>query len=323
MSGIGLILGFIQADFMKVWYIDDDFSLKRPVATIGIFDGVHMGHRFILDHLKAQAEAHGGETVVVTLWPHPRIVLNKDLHDFKLLHSRQEKILELERYGIDHLVIVPFNKEIASLTACGFVQDYLVDKLGIEVLLVGYDNRFGKDRKGDPEGLRMCAEKNSYRIEKLPEYHSESSPVSSSIIREAILKGDLESSGKMLGYDYYLSGNIVEGNHIGRQMGFPTANIHPLDPNKLIPMNGVYAIRMELKGKLYKGMLNIGFRPTIDSSSAVKTIEVHLFDVSGDFYDEPVVIHFVKRVRDEMKFSGLEALKQQLERDKKLIQTIL
>ncbi len=308
---------------MKVWFIDDDFSLKRPVATIGIFDGVHMGHRFILDHLKAQAKAHGGETVVVTLWPHPRIVLNKDLHDFKLLHTRQEKILEMERYGIDHLVIVPFDREIASLTACGFVQDYLVDKLGIEVLLVGYDNRFGKDRMGDPEGLLMCAEKNRYRIEKLPEYHSDSGPVSSSIIREAILKGDLESSAKMLGYDYYLSGNIVEGNHIGRQMGFPTANIHPLDPNKLIPMNGVYAIRAELRGKTYKGMLNIGFRPTLDSAMAVKTIEAHLFDISGDFYDEEIIIHFVLRVRDEMKFSGLEALKQQLQKDKVTIQALL
>jgi len=308
---------------MKVWLISDNIILKRPVATIGIFDGVHMGHRFILDHLKAQAEAHGGESVVVTLWPHPRIVLNQDLQEFKLLHTRQEKIRELEHYGIDHLVIVPFNKEIASLTACGFVQDYLVDRLGIEVLLVGYDNRFGKDRKGDPEGLKMCAEKNRYRIEKLPEYYSDIGAVSSSIIRGAILKGDLESAGKMLGYDYYLSGNIVEGNHVGRQMGFPTANIHPLDPNKLIPMNGVYAIRAQLRGKMYNGMLNIGFRPTLDSAMAVKTIEAHLFDISGDFYDEEIIIHFVLRVRDEMKFNGLDALKQQLHKDKAIIQALL
>jgi riboflavin kinase/FMN adenylyltransferase len=229
----------------------------------------------------------------------------------------------MELKGIDHLVIVPFNREIASLTACGFVQDYLVDKLGIDVLLVGYDNRFGKDRKGDPEGLSMCAEKNRFRIEKLPEYRSEYGIVSSSAIRESILKGDLESAGKMLGYHYYLSGNILEGNHIGRKMGFPTANIHPLDPNKLIPMNGVYAIRTELRGEIYGGMLNIGFRPTIDSAMAVKTIEAHLFDVSGDFYDEEVVIHFLKRVRDEMKFSGLDALKQQLQKDKAYVMRIL
>jgi len=308
---------------MKVWLIDDSFSLKRPVATIGIFDGVHMGHRFILDHLKAQAKAHGGETVVVTLWPHPRIVLHKDLHEFKLLHTRQEKIREMEGNGIDHLVVVPFDKEIASLTACDFVQKYLVERLGVEVLLLGYDNRFGMDRKGDPDGLRMCAEKNKFRIEKLPEYQSSYGTVSSSNIRDSILKGDLESAANMLGYHYYVSGTIVEGNHIGRKMGFPTANIHPLDPNKLIPMNGVYAIRVELRGETYKGMLNIGFRPTIDSAMAVKTIEAHLFDASGDFYDEEVVIHFVKRVRDEMRFSGLEALKQQLQKDKLTVQKLL
>jgi len=308
---------------MKVWSVNDSFSLKRPVATIGIFDGVHMGHRFILDHLKVQAEAYGGETVVVTLWPHPRIVLNKELHEFKLLHTRQEKIREMEGYGIDHLVVVPFDSEIASLTACDFIQEYLVDMLGVEVLLLGYDNRFGKDRKGDPEGLLMCAEKNRFRIEKLPEYHSEYGTVSSSTIRGSILKGDLESAGKMLGYHYYLSGTIVEGNHFGRKMGFPTANIHPLDPNKLIPMNGVYAIHAELRGETYKGMLNIGFRPTIDSAMAVKTIEAHLFGAMGDFYEEEVVIHFVKRVRDEMKFSGLDALKQQLQKDKETIQLLL
>ncbi len=179
------------------------------------------------------------------------------------------------------------------------------------------------DRKGDPDGLRMCAEKNKFRIEKLPEYQSSYGTVSSSNIRDSILKGDLESAANMLGYHYYVSGTIVEGNHIGRKMGFPTANIHPLDPNKLIPMNGVYAIRVELKGETYKGMLNIGFRPTIDSAMAVKTVEAHLFDASGDFYDEEVVIHFVKRVRDEMRFSGLEALKQQLQKDKITVQLLL
>ncbi|MCK5066348.1 MAG: riboflavin biosynthesis protein RibF [Bacteroidales bacterium] len=308
---------------MKVWFIDESFELERPVATIGIFDGVHTGHQFILNHLRKQAEVHGGDSVVVTLWPHPRIVLNKQMQGFKVLHTRDEKIRELERNGIDHLVIVPFTGEIASHTACDFVQKYLVDKLGVEVLLVGYDNLFGKDRRGDPEGLRKCAEKNKFLIEKLPEFSSTYGRVSSTTIREAILIGDLERAGQMLGYHYYLSGTIVEGNHIGRKMGFPTANIHPMSPYKLIPMNGVYAIRTELRGKIYKGMLNIGFRPTIDSASAVKTIEAHLFDVSGDFYDEQVVIHFVKRVRDEMRFSGLEALKTQLEKDKVTIQQLL
>jgi len=308
---------------MKVWTTDDSFSLKRPVATIGIFDGVHTGHRFILDHLKACAKKHGGESVVVTLWPHPRIVLQKDLQEFKLLHTREEKIREMEGCGIDHLFVVPFSRELASLNACDFVQEYLVDRLGVEVLLVGYDNRFGKDRKGDPEALQMCADKNKFRIEKLPEFQAEYGNVSSSAIRNSILQGDMESAGRMLGYPYYLSGTIVEGNHIGRKIGFPTANIHPRDANKLIPMNGVYAIRAELRGKTHEGMLNIGFRPTIDSAMAVKTIEAHLFGVSGDFYDEKVVIHFIQRVRDEMKFSGVDALKRQLHRDEENIRRLL
>ena len=308
---------------MKVWSTDDSFVLKRPVATIGIFDGVHRGHRFILDHLKAKAREHEGESVVVTLWPHPRIVLQKELHDFKLLHTREEKIREMESNGIDHLVLVSFNRDLASLSACDFVKNYLVDRMGVEVLLVGYDNRFGKDRKGDPEALQMCADKNKFRIEKLPEFASKYGNISSSSIRKSILKGDLEHACKMLGYPYYLSGTIVEGNHIGRKIGFPTANIHPLDANKLIPMNGVYAIRAQLRGETHRGMLNIGFRPTIDSAMAVKTIEAHLFDVSGDFYDEEVVIHFVRRVRDEMKFSGLEALKTQLQKDKDKILSLL
>jgi len=305
---------------MKVWSIHETVSIRKPVASIGIFDGVHTGHRFILDQLKAQAASHGGESVVVTLWPHPRIVLNKDVQQFKLLHSREEKIRELEQCGIDHLLIIPFDEKMASLTACEFTQEFLVDLLGVEVLLLGYDNRFGRDRKGDPEGLALCAEKNAYRIEKTPEFNTGDGKVSSTTIRDMVLKGELVKAEKMLGYTYYLSGHVVEGNHIGRQMGFPTANVHPYDANKLIPMNGVYAIRAELMGETYGGMLNIGFRPTIDSASAVKTIEAHLFGISGDFYGEHIVIHFVSRIRDEMKFSGLEKLKAQLELDKSRIQ---
>ena len=308
---------------MNISLIHEHLSLSHPVTTIGIFDGVHTGHRFILEQLKKQAMRQEGESVVVTLWPHPQIVLNRDLQNFKLLHTREEKIREMERSGIDQLIIIPFNKEVASLTACDFVKKCLVNKLGAEVLLVGYDNRFGRERQGDPHGLTKCAQVNNFRIEKLPEFHSEHGRVSSTAIRESILKGDLERAGNMLGYDYYLAGTIVEGNHIGRKMGFPTANVHPLDPYKLIPMNGVYAIRTELRGKIHHGMLNIGFRPTIDSASAVKTIEAHLFDVTGNFYDERVVIHFVKRVRDEMKFSGIDALKKQLEIDKITIQGLL
>jgi riboflavin kinase/FMN adenylyltransferase len=308
---------------MKVWTLHEPISINKPVATIGIFDGVHTGHRFILERLKEQASLHGGESVVVTLWPHPRIILNKDLQQFKLLHSLEEKIRQLDHNGVDHLIIIPFDKEIASLTACEFTRQHLVNKLGVEVLLLGYDNRFGRDRKGDPKGLALCADKNNFRIEKIPEFNQGDLKVSSTTIRDVIGLGEMDKALDMLGYPYYLAGHVVEGNHIGRQMGFPTANIHPFDPNKLIPMNGVYAIRAELKGETFGGMLNIGFRPTIDSASAVKTIEAHLFDVTGDFYGEKIVIHFIKRVRDEMKFAGLNKLKEQLARDRIVIQKLL
>ncbi len=308
---------------MNVHTIHEPVSLKRPVVTIGTFDGVHTGHRFILDHLRNRASELGGESVAVTLWPHPQIVLNRGLPQFRLLHSREEKLRELGKTGIDHLVIIPFDSSIAALTACEFTQQYLVGRLGIEVLMVGYDNRFGRDRKGDPEGLAKCAEENRFRIEKLPEFQSGSGRISSTSIREAISEGRLEDAGRMLGYAYYLEGVIVEGNHVGRKLGFPTANIHPMHPYKLIPMNGVYAIRAELGGTLYGGMLNIGFRPTLDSDSAVKTIEAHLFGASGDFYGEHVVVHFVKRIRDEMRFKGIEELKRQLEKDRDQIERLL
>jgi len=308
---------------MKVWSLSETIQIRRPVATIGTFDGVHRGHRFILEQLKSHAARHGGESVVVTLWPHPRIVLNKDVPYFKLLHTRQEKIRELQKSEIEHLIVIPFNRQIASLTACEFTREFLVDRLGVDILVLGYDNRFGRDRRGDPEGLALCAEKNDFRIAQLPELRSDVGRISSTTIREAIQEGRLQDAASMLGYPYYLSGRIVEGNHIGREMGYPTANIHPEEPYKLIPMNGVYAIRAELQDRWVGGMLNIGFRPTMDSASAVKTVEAHLFGVEGDFYDERIVIHFIQRVRDEMKFSGLEALKKQLDKDKEHIQRLL
>ena len=308
---------------MNVHTIHEPVSLKRPVVTIGTFDGVHTGHRYILDHLRKRARELGGESVAVTLWPHPQIVLNRGLPKFRLLHSREEKLRELGKTGIDHLIIIPFDTSIAALTACEFTQQYLVDRLGIEVLMVGYDNRFGRDRKGDPEGLAQCARENRFRIEKLPEFQTGPERISSTSIREAISEGRLEAASRMLGYAYYLEGIIVEGNHVGRKLGFPTANIHPMHPYKLIPMNGVYAIRAELGGTLYGGMLNIGFRPTLDSDSAVKTIEAHLFGATGDFYGEHVVVHFVKRIRDEMKFKGIDELKKQLEKDRVQIERLL
>ncbi len=300
---------------MKVNQVDESFTATRPVVTIGIFDGVHTGHQFILDRLREEARDHRGESTVVTLWPHPRIVLNKDIRDFRLLHSQEEKIRELGRRGIDRLVIVPFDREVAALSACDFVVKYLVERIGVEVLVMGYDNKFGHQRKGDAEQLARCGGTHHFRIVQLPELAGEGK-VNSTIIRNALEHGQLEKARNLLGYHYYLTGNIVGGKRIGRMYGFPTANVEPQDPCKLIPMEGVYAVRVELKGNTHKGMLNIGYRPTFDTTPVLKTIETHIFDASGDFYGEQVVIHFVQRIRDEMKFSGIDELKRQLDRDR-------
>ncbi|HDR68017.1 MAG TPA: bifunctional riboflavin kinase/FAD synthetase [Bacteroidaceae bacterium] len=308
---------------MNVSLFNDIQHIEKPVVTIGTFDGVHLGHRFILDHLVKRANDLKGESVVVTLWPHPRIVLNKDVWNFKLLHTLNEKIEQLSLAGIDHLVRIPFNANLASLSARQFLQHYLPDKLKIHTLLLGYDNRFGKDRQGDPEGLARCAEENRFNIEKLPEFDSKIGRINSTKIRKNLLEGNLKLAREMLGYDYYLTGTIVSGKRLGRDMGFPTANIQPADPYKLIPLDGVYAVFVEVNGIRYQGMLNIGFRPTIDSASPVKTIEVHILNFEGNLYEKTVRIDFIERVRDEMRFNNVDDLIHQLHNDKRQIIAIL
>jgi len=300
---------------MRIISIEDKVEIVNPVVTIGIFDGVHKGHRYILNKLISRAKEVGGHSVVVTLWPHPRIVLNKDVWNFKLLHSKEEKAKCLENLGIDYLMIVPFTEALASLDACDFVQDYLVDKLNVSRLLIGYDNKFGKDRKGDPDGLSECSDKYGFIIEKFDEFKSVEDNVSSTSVRKALLEGNLPLASEMLDYDYFLSGTVIQGNHLGRKIGYPTANINPHTAYKLIPKDGVYAVKVEVEDKLYFGMLNIGVRPTLDSANPVKVIEVHILDYEGDIYDRDIIIYFIKRIRDEQRFSGLESLRNQLEKD--------
>ncbi len=300
---------------MRVISIDEKVDIVNPVVTIGIFDGVHKGHQYILNRLMSRAKELGGSSVVVTLWPHPRIVLNKDVWNFRLLHSQEEKIRHLEKMGVDYLMIVPFSTELSSLNACEFVQEYLIEKLNVSTLIIGYDNRFGKDRKGDPEGLSDCSGKYGFMIEKIDEYSNSVGNVSSTSIRKALLDGDLDASMEMLNYEYYLGGTVIQGNHVGQKLGFPTANINPHTAYKLIPRDGVYAARAEILGETYNGMMNIGIRPTLDSANPVKTIEVHLFDFEGNIYDEEIVVFFDKRIRDEKRFDGLENLRKQLIQD--------
>lgn len=285
--------------------------------TIGIFDGVHSGHKFLLNELKKKAIEEKGETVVVTLWPHPRLVLGKDSEKLRYLSNIDEKSLLLQNEAIDHLVIIPFTKEFASLDSCSFVEQYLVRKIKLKHLLVGFNHRFGKDRQGDLSSLKSCAGKYGFTVSKLDPLENTGGKISSSVIRDLLFDGKLEKAGNYLGYDYFLLGKVVEGKKIGRTIGFPTANIDLDDPYKLLPKEGVYAVHLSFEGRVFPGMMNIGYRPTFDSGIRKKTIEVHLFDFSDDLYDKKVAIAFRKRMRDEIKFDSMEDLIEQLKHDKK------
>jgi riboflavin kinase/FMN adenylyltransferase len=301
---------------MKIHTDPESFNARKPVVTIGIFDGVHLGHDYIIRSLHESALQRKGSSVILTLWPHPRAVLDTNLHHFRLLNTLEEKITLLERYSIDHLVILTFTKEFSRLSSCDFVREVLVDRIGISHLLIGYNHRFGKDREGDFSKMEACARKYSFSMEQLPQYGDGSSKISSSVIRELLLGGDISRANKFLGYRYFITGRVTGGRKIGRIIGFPTANIQLDNELKLIPRDGVYAVRFHWNSLSMKGMMNIGIKPTVNDNPDKKTMEVHIFDFEGDIYDQPVRIEFIGRLRDEMKFESISALEQQLRRDR-------
>ncbi len=293
-----------------------EFNIQNPVLTIGVFDGVHQGHQLVLNRLKEIANEKNGESVILTLWPHPRIVLDKDVDSLRLLNNIEEKKYLLSKTGIDHLIVLPFTKEFAQLTACEFIEEYLVKKIQVKHLVVGYNHQFGRDRKAGFEFLKDCAHKYGFNIEKLDAKLVDNDKVSSTKIREFLTSGHLSIANKYLGYEYFISGNVVEGNQIGRKIGFPTANIKIPEPFKQVPRDGVYAVRVNLNGDSYFGMLNIGSRPTIEPTIRSKHIEVHILNFDQKIYNQTVTVAFVKRIRDEKKFNGLDELTAQLAKDK-------
>jgi riboflavin kinase/FMN adenylyltransferase len=301
---------------MKIHEDISFFTARNPVLTVGIFDGVHQGHRFLLERLKERAGQLGGESVVLTLWPHPRLVMNQKGDPFKLLNTMEEKKDLLARAGMDHLVILPFTTEFSRLSSCDFIREILVEKCRISHLVVGYNHRFGRDREGNFEKLRDCATGFGFGIEQMKAFQTESVEISSTGIRDLLLKGDVRWANRLLGYRYGFSGNVVGGSRLGSSMGFPTANITPDEDYKLLPAGGVYAVYVELKGSHYRGMMNMGSRPTVNDDPERKTIEVHLFDFERDIYSEKIRVTYVARLRDEQKFGGIDALKAQLARDR-------
>lgn len=302
---------------MNLYNNIDEFSGINPVVTVGIFDGVHRGHRFILEKLREAAGLHGGESTLVTLWPHPRNILNKVDENFRLLNTMDEKITMLEGAGLDHMVVIPFTRDFSRLSSCDFIEKYLVGKLGIRHLVVGFNHRFGRDREGDYNKLVDCAGKFGFSIEKVPPLVLESGEVSSSGIRQHLENGDLALANKLLGWRYSFSGKVVGGSKLGTSIGFPTANITPGEIYKMVPADGVYAVIARLKEESYYGMLNIGTRPTVNKDPEKKTIEVHLLDFERNIYDEQIEVEFVKRLRDERKFRDIHSLTEQLETDRR------
>ncbi|MCK9638735.1 MAG: bifunctional riboflavin kinase/FAD synthetase [Prolixibacteraceae bacterium] len=301
---------------MQIHYGLDNFEAKRPVVTIGTFDGVHLGHREVIAELKRIARETNGESVVFTFFPHPRMVVTPDEDTIRLLTTQEEKCMLLEELKLDRLVIYPFTREFASLTYSEFVKNILVDQMHICKLVTGYDHKFGHDRQGDFHALQILGDQYGFEVEQLNPMLVENVAVSSTKIRQALESGDIKKVSHYLGYPYLLKGKVVEGRRLGREIGFPTANILPDDQHKLIPTDGVYAVLVEVGGTQYKGMLNVGTRPTVNTNVDHRSIEVHIFDFSEDIYQKDISVSFVERIRNEVKFGSLDQLKAQLALDK-------
>jgi riboflavin kinase/FMN adenylyltransferase len=295
-------------------------AFSNAVVTIGTFDGVHTGHQRILEQLKTESRKINGESVLITFDPHPRKVLDPTRPP-KLINTLDEKIELLQKQGIDHLVIVPFTLQFAALTAEEYIQDFLVDKFHPHTVIIGYDHRFGHDRVGDYHMMEAFAAKLGFQLKEIPEHIVDSIIVSSTKIREAIKLGDTEIANDLLGYDFFFQGTIIEGNKLGRRLGFPTANLKIHDSDKLTPGHGVYAVTATLNEKEYEGMMNIGIRPTLNDGLFM--IEVNLFDFDDEVYGCQLRVHVKKFMRPEIKFSGLEALKQQITQDKVDVLSVL
>lgn len=310
---------------MKVFRnIIETRHIPYAVVTIGTFDGVHLGHQAIFRRMKALAENIGGETVVVTFSPHPRQVLNIDSSHLRFINTPEEKLRRFEESGIDNVVIINFTKEFSRTPSEVFIKDYIIDNIRPVYIVVGYDHHFGKNRMGDFGLLSDLMKKYSFKVERIAAQDIENIAISSTKIRNALNQGNVKSANRLLGYTYSITSEVVSGNKIGRTLGFPTANLVLPREYMLIGNLGVYACLVDYKGLTYKAMANIGHRPTIgDRSEDNPIIEVNLFDFEGDLYGEQISVRFIDRIRDEVKFGGLDELKSQLELDREKAKEIL
>ena len=303
-------------------------ALTNAVVTSGTFDGVHIGHQRILARLREVAQARGGPSVVITYWPHPRLVLgpplsHPELLELQLLNTLDERIAKLAKFGVDYLLIVPFTREFAQWTSEEYIQRLLLQTVGARHLVIGYDHRFGKNREGGFDYLRQHADRYGLTVEEIPREDVDAVGVSSTRIRQALRQGDIATANRYLGYPYPLSGVVVHGQQLGRTIGYPTANLAPPEPLKLVPARGIYAVwATTAAGTRHPAMLSIGVRPTIGDDLA-QTIEVNLLDFSGDLYDQVLTLEFVAWLRAEEKYNGLAALTAQLALDAKATRAAL
>ena len=308
-------------------------AFRNGVITIGTFDGVHTGHRQIIAQLKEEAAAIDGETVIITFHPHPRRVVGDASKQVQLLNTIEEKSALLAEAGIDHLVICPFTETFSQLTAEEYITKFLIEKFRPHTIVIGYDHRFGQGRGGDYKLLENFRDRYGFRLTEIPAHIINESTVSSTKIRQALLAGETSTAADLLGYNYFFTGRVMEGNRLGRTLGFPTANLQVLNPEKLVPGNGVYAVQVQINsqpdtsspmasGDRYDGMMNIGTRPTVDNTLR-RTIEANLFDFSADLYGKDLTVIVRDRLRNEQKFEGIDALKMQLAKDREAAVKIL
>ena len=301
---------------MQVHYNLSDFpNLSFPVVTTGTFDGVHLGHQTIIARLKELSLKFDGQSVVITYHPHPRMVLQPNNTELEFLNTLPEKIARLEQLGVDHILIIPFDSTFASLTSEDFIRKILVDIVHTRKLVIGYDHHFGKNREGSFDHLVEYGPKYGFDVEEIPAQDIDQVAVSSTKIREALRKGDIQAANRYLGYAYPFNGKVMKGRQLGRKIEFPTANLEIVPNRKLIPANGVYAVNVIVENAIYNGMMNIGYRPTV-SDEKVRTIEVHIFDFDNDIYEKEIKVRMITRIRDEIRFNGIDELREQLKKDK-------
>ena len=307
---------------MKVVYDIKEFDPKKPVVlTQGTFDGVHFGHRKILRHVVSEAREIDGVSVLLTFYPHPRLVLYPDDNELKLLTTIEEKVELVSAIGIDYLIIIPFTQELSRLRASDFVRDILVEQLHISKLIIGYDHRFGRNREGGLKEMIQFSETYNFKLEEIPPQDIEDSIVSSTKIRKALLDGDVHLAKEYLGDLYTISGKVEEGLQRGTTIGYPTANVRVGSSFKLIPKNGVYAVWVYIDKTRYAGMLNIGYNPTFEDKKW--SMEVHILNFNKNIYHHKILISFHSRIREEMKFEDVTSLVNQLTKDEKKIRSTL